>query len=63
MGMRIWTLIAIDVFFCLGLLTLLFLGSTEHLWPIGSCIGLIAYVTWSIKQLMQKANQSTELPK
>jgi hypothetical protein len=63
MGMRIWTLIAIDVLFCFGLLTLLFLGSTEHPWSIVSCIALIAYVTWSIKQLMQKANESTELPK
>jgi hypothetical protein len=62
MGMRIWTLIAIDVLFCLGLLTLLFLGGT-HPWSIVSCIGLITYVTWSIKQLMQKANQSTDLPK
>jgi hypothetical protein len=55
-------LIAIDVFFCLGLLTLLFLGSSGHFWPIVSCIGLIAYVTWSIKQ-MQKSSQSTEVPK
>ena len=63
MGMRIRILIAIDVFFCLGLLELMFVGGSQYLWSIVACIGLIGYVTWSIVQLMQKAKQPTALPK
>jgi hypothetical protein len=63
MGLRIWTLIVIDVFFCVGLLVLVFLGGSEYLWSMISCIALICYVTWSIVQLMQKARQPSDLPK
>ena len=63
MGMRIWILIAIDVLFCLGLLTLLFAGGSEYLWSIVSCIVLIAYVSWSIVQLMQQAKLPPASPK
>jgi hypothetical protein len=58
MGVRIWTLIVIDVFFVLGLLVLVFLGGGEHWGAVFSCIALIAYVSWSIRQLMQKAKPS-----
>lgn len=63
MGIRIWTLIVIDVLFCLGLPTLVILGGSEYFWSIVMCIALIAYITWSIVQLMQKARQSQALPK
>ncbi len=63
MGIRIWILIAIDVLFFLGLLTMVFAGGGEYLWSIVSCIVLIAYVTRSIVQLMQKAKQPPVLPK
>jgi hypothetical protein len=62
MGLRIWTLIAIDVFFCLGLLTLVFLGGSEYLWSIVTCIALIAYVSWSIAKLMRMAKQPSNSP-
>lgn len=63
MGMRIRILIAIDVFFCLGLIELLFMGGSQYLWTIVTCIALIAYVTWSIVQLMQKAKLPPARPK
>jgi hypothetical protein len=63
MGVRIWILIAIDVFFFLGLLVLVFLGGGEHWGAVVACIGLIAYVSWSIRQLMEKAKEPTTLPK
>ncbi len=55
--MRIRILIAIDAFFCLGLVELLFMGGSQYFWTIVICIGLIGYITWSIVQLMQKAKQ------
>jgi hypothetical protein len=62
MGARIWTLIAIDVLFILGLLVLIFLGGGDELWPIVSCIGLIASITWSIVQLRDKAKAPPAAP-
>jgi hypothetical protein len=42
---------------------MVFAGGGEYLWSIVSCIVLIAYVTRSIVQLMQKAKQPPVLPK
>jgi hypothetical protein len=63
MGMRIWILVAIDIFFCLGLVELVFFGGGDYLWSIVICIALIAYVTWSILQLLQKTKPPPALPK
>jgi hypothetical protein len=63
MGMRIWILIGIDLFFCLGLLELVFVGGSDYAWSIVTCMALIAYVTWSIVQLMQKAKLPPAAPK
>jgi hypothetical protein len=55
MGTRIWILIGIDLFFCLGLLELIFFGGSAYRWSIVSCLAMIAYVTWSVMRLTQKA--------
>jgi len=55
MGPRIWILIVIDVFFVVGLGVLLFLGGGHQTVPIIACVGLIAYVSWSIARLRAKA--------
>jgi hypothetical protein len=63
MATRIWILIGIDLFFGLGLIELLFLGGSQHLWSMVTCMALIAYVTWSIVQLIQKAKSPPAAPK
>jgi hypothetical protein len=55
MGPRIWILIVIDVFFVVGLGVLLFLGGGNQTVPIIACVGLIAYVSWSIVRRRAKA--------
>jgi hypothetical protein len=62
MGTRIWILVGIDLFFCLGLLELIFLGGSAYRWAIISCMAMIAYVTWSIMRLT-KAKSPPAAPK
>jgi hypothetical protein len=41
---------------------LIFLGGGDELWPIVSCAGLIASITWSIVQLRDKAKAPPAAP-